>query len=181
MKSEGGLVDMNRLKELRESAGLTMRGMGKLIPISRTVLSFLESEQRPFRERHIEVLTNFFQVTTDYLRGYSDYGLLVYFFDTPDGKEDCDYVSGRDYQNIRARIRTTETVGYGSGKTLNINFLNESHQVYDGAKVFRHVEARRNDLQLEGDNREALRRAISGLTESEAVKVLHFIKDYIKG
>lgn len=58
---------MNRLKELRNSKGLTLRELGDLLHITYTALSKAENGQRNLNDNDINILCDFFKVTSDYL------------------------------------------------------------------------------------------------------------------
>lgn len=68
---------MNNLKKLRKEMALTTRDIQKYTKISYSTVFQLETEGRSFREVHIEKLSAFFNVTTDFLLGKSDLGYKV--------------------------------------------------------------------------------------------------------
>ena len=70
---------MNRLKKLRVSAGLPLRVLEKYLNIPNATLSLIENGKQPMREIHVQKITNFFDVTSDYLLGYSNTGIGIYF------------------------------------------------------------------------------------------------------
>lgn len=63
---------MNRLKELRKEKRLTIRELGERVNISYSTISAMENEIRPFTQANLELLCSFFNVSSDYLLGYSD-------------------------------------------------------------------------------------------------------------
>lgn len=63
---------MNRLKELRKEKRLTIRELGEKVNISYSTISAMENEIRPFTQANLELLCSFFNVSSDYLLGYSD-------------------------------------------------------------------------------------------------------------
>lgn len=62
----------NNLRKLRQDKGLSLRKLSHWTDITPSVLSCLETGDRPFRENHITVLCNYFGVTSDYLLGRDD-------------------------------------------------------------------------------------------------------------
>lgn len=63
---------MNRLKRLRQDARLTIRELSEKTGFSIAVLSRLENEKRPFTQQHLEILSQFFDCSFDYILGKSD-------------------------------------------------------------------------------------------------------------
>lgn len=63
---------MNRLKELRKERKLSLRELGELTTISYSSISDMENGNRPFTQGNLEILCNFFNVSSDYLLGLSD-------------------------------------------------------------------------------------------------------------
>lgn len=63
---------MNRLKKLRQQQRLTVRELANKTGFSIAVLSRLENEKRPFTQQHLEILSQFFDCSFDYILGKSD-------------------------------------------------------------------------------------------------------------
>ena len=63
---------MNNLKTLRTNAKLTVRDLAEKININYATLSRLENSESHFNNDYIAALTNFFNVSADYLLGLSD-------------------------------------------------------------------------------------------------------------
>lgn len=63
---------MNRLKQLRLGAKLTIRELSDKTGFSIAVLSRLENGVRPFTQQHLEILSQFFDCSFDYILGKSD-------------------------------------------------------------------------------------------------------------
>ncbi len=61
-----------KLKELRESLGLSQRALAVKLGISQSTVGMWESGQREPNFKTIEDIANFFDVTTDYLLGRTD-------------------------------------------------------------------------------------------------------------
>lgn len=70
---------MNRLKELRNEYGLTVRALEPLINISSSSISFYEQEVRDFNTNNLKIFSDFFCVSIDYLLCHSDDGLFVLY------------------------------------------------------------------------------------------------------
>ena len=65
-------VNMNNLRKLRHQKRLTLLELAKETTISKSALSYLENEQRSFTQEQLEILSKYFNVSTDYLLGISD-------------------------------------------------------------------------------------------------------------
>lgn len=63
---------MNRLKELREQYGYTLRSLAKEVKIPSATISLIENGKQPFREIHMVKFCNFFSVSPNYLLGKDD-------------------------------------------------------------------------------------------------------------
>ncbi|MCL2545744.1 MAG: XRE family transcriptional regulator [Oscillospiraceae bacterium] len=63
---------MNRIQQLRKEKEMTQEDLAKILNINRSVVSKYESEDVPLTADTIITLTNFFNVTTDYLLCRSD-------------------------------------------------------------------------------------------------------------
>jgi transcriptional regulator with XRE-family HTH domain len=63
---------MNRLKELRKEHRLSLRDLADRIMISYSALSNAENGKRNLTDIDIKILTEFFNVSSDYLLGLSD-------------------------------------------------------------------------------------------------------------
>lgn len=68
---------MNRLKELREERGYTIRSLSALIDIHYNTISSYENELRDFNTKALKKFAAFFEVTIDYLLCYSGYYVFV--------------------------------------------------------------------------------------------------------
>jgi transcriptional regulator with XRE-family HTH domain len=73
---------MNQLKWIREKSGLTLRELAKYTSIRYPALSKMENELQPFKGKHIDSLTSFFGITSDFLMGKSESGIRMF---TDDG------------------------------------------------------------------------------------------------
>ena len=68
---------MNRLKELREERGLTVRSLESLIGINHSTITTYENETRDLNTNALKKFASFFEVTIDYLLCYSGYYVFV--------------------------------------------------------------------------------------------------------
>ena len=68
---------MNRLKELREERGLTVRSLENLIGINHSTITTYENETRDLNTNALKKFAAFFEVTIDYLLCYSGYYIFV--------------------------------------------------------------------------------------------------------
>jgi transcriptional regulator with XRE-family HTH domain len=69
---------MNKLRELRIAKGITQERLSEETGVSRAMLYYLETNKRPMRIQHAEVLAPYFGVSVDYIMG-SD---AIYFAGT---------------------------------------------------------------------------------------------------
>lgn len=63
---------MNRLKSLREEKGLYQLDIAKFLGVSITAITYYENEKRDMSPDTIIKLSNYFNVSTDYLLGKTD-------------------------------------------------------------------------------------------------------------
>ena len=68
---------MNRLKELREERGLTVRSLESLLGINHSTITTYENETRDLNTNALKKFASFFEVTIDYLLCYSGYYVFV--------------------------------------------------------------------------------------------------------
>lgn len=61
----------NRIKELREFNNLTQKELAAKIDLNYSVLSRIETGERPIRDDELLKIANYFKVTIDYLLGNS--------------------------------------------------------------------------------------------------------------
>ena len=70
---------MNRIKELREDRGLSVRKIEELTDINAMSINYYEHEKRDMSTATLVKLARFFEVTCDYLLGVSTYCLFVLY------------------------------------------------------------------------------------------------------
>ena len=63
---------MNNLKKLRIQNNLTLKELSKKVNIVTSTISCLENGKRQFTQEHLEILSKFFECSTDYLLGKTD-------------------------------------------------------------------------------------------------------------
>ena len=68
---------MNRLKELREERGLSVRKLSELIGIKFESISRYENEKRDISTDLLKMFSNYFEVSIDYLLGHSAYYIYL--------------------------------------------------------------------------------------------------------
>ena len=90
----------NKLAYLRAELGTTVRDVEKYTGISNTSISFLENERRFFRQEHLDVLCDLFQVSHDYLLGNSNTG--IYLYDNDNNKY---VISEMEYLSYKPNIK----------------------------------------------------------------------------
>lgn len=69
---------MNRLKDLRKSQNMTQDDLAKILNVNRSVISKYESGSVPLTSDAIIVLTDFFEISSDYLLGRNKKSSLPY-------------------------------------------------------------------------------------------------------
>lgn len=72
---------MNRLKQLRNELGYTVRNIEKITKINNVSVSFYENESRKLNADVLLIFANLYHVTTDYILCNSDIGIYVYYID----------------------------------------------------------------------------------------------------
>ena len=148
-----------RLQELRKASGLSLRKMSKLCGISNTVLSLLELGRRKPTIEHVTKLCDFFHVTSDYLLGKSELGLIVDF-------------PRHDYFQVLTKYEYDQYLAEGS-----IQEIIEANQVWRlGSEELQDLF---ESLDLSKIKRELLT-LIDKLDESQQLKLIKFIKEFIK-
>lgn len=61
----------DRLKELRKSAHLSQRSLGNIVGLSQQVISRIERDSSTMTLEHLQLLSDFFNVSSDYILGRS--------------------------------------------------------------------------------------------------------------
>ena len=71
---------MNRIKELREERGLTIRKLAELLNINNQNISRYENEARDMSTDMLKLFAKFYEVTIDYLLGFSCYYIYLKYY-----------------------------------------------------------------------------------------------------
>lgn len=137
---------MNRLKELRQEKGLSLRALSKKVDIPFSTLSSYEQEgsgARKLAGKNLNVLANFFDVTPLYLTGdsnirsYNDFFELVLEKTKTNKESSGEYFKYSKAFNEFANLRTYE---------LNKDFTNLYNSVHGGVSVVEDDKSRLPDL-----------------------------------
>lgn len=172
---------MNRLKHIRSGAGLTLRRLEDYVDIPHTTLSLIENGKQPMREIHVLKLTNFFDVTSDYLLGYSKQGIGIYFESSQDD-EDHAYISESELNHIAQEHDIQETVITDKVPfNMIIKTPCEEKIMYQGVnKIYRSVDIPKESAGINTSVREQINTELNRLDIYDLEKVLKFIREYIK-
>lgn len=167
---------MNRLGQLRKELKITQRQLEEYVDMPHSILSDLENEKRPFRQIHIEKLTNFFRVTSDYLLGKSNSGYLVSSYNLIDDFIFTEEEYKKYIENIYVCVRNSDE--YCGFKTVHYN---NSKIVFSSLDTNFYVERIINvPYELEKKEiRNELLDLLLVLDKSQQEKVIKFIKEYI--
>ena len=67
-----GVINMNRLKELRKQKGLTQQELADEISVSKITILRWENEERQIKTEKAQQLADYFGVSVGYLLGYDE-------------------------------------------------------------------------------------------------------------
>ena len=172
---------MNRLKQLRAKSGITLRELSKYVNIRNASLSLIENGKQPMREIHVLKLTSFFDVTSDYLLGYSSKGIGIYFKSNIEEGEDHAYISASELEKINERHEIKEVLVPTPPCDFIVKTNDEKTRVVRTTNcVFRYVDIPRNDAHISTNVFEQINEELSRLEANDLEKVLKFIREYIK-
>lgn len=147
---------MNYLKYLRSRLDISLRKLEECTDISYTTLARLEKGERSFRLEHINALCDFFKVSSDFLLGKSEYGIIVEL------KNSFAVISKSDYEKYLEKDMLKEYVEFNS--------------------VWR-IPSDELENILEKDSESATKKEllseIDMLSEEQLKKVLKFIKEIL--
>ncbi|MBP3608143.1 MAG: helix-turn-helix transcriptional regulator [Treponema sp.] len=172
---------MNNLKSLRSRSNLSLRQLSEYVDITHATLQLLETGKRKFNETHIVKLCYFFDVTTEYLLGYNNIGLGV-FFDSSLDDEDHEIISIEELAEISKKYKITETILFKEKEfSMKIILPENEHTLYTGkASIYRSVEANKEDTNISKSIRSKILKELDKLSIYELEKVYKFINEYIK-
>ncbi len=167
---------MNRLKLLRTRARITLRDLEKYVNIRNATLSQIENGKQPFREIHVKKLTSFFDVTSDYLLGYSSRGIGIYF-----ANEDHAMISNSELEKIAEEHTVVEEVIRVNPSEWVINTGVEQTSLYRNEYIIlRSVDINKENAHISKSVMEQVINELNHLDTRDLEKVLKFINDYIK-
>lgn len=164
---------MNRIKELRQEAGLKQIDLARYSGITKTIISNLEIGRQKLREPHQRALCYFFQVTADYLLGLSPVGKKVHFAD--EGKSDGLYVGDGEISSERMEI---SIVGNGTVHEEDLFGMGRK-EVMEGPYVCRFVKGFKGEMEAKKAIIRAIDERLERLSQDDCDKVLRFIDDYM--
>lgn len=167
---------MNRLKLLRKKENITLRELAKYSGISNAVISQIETGKRPFRQIHIDKLVAFFNITTDFLLGRSDYGYIV-MPEYGDGEivlVESEYERLADYikTSILNRDKPTQAIRINDGVVENDSYLPRFF-------IYRELKGELGDYQIKESRQNTLIELSMRMTSDEIDKTINFIREYI--
>lgn len=150
---------MNRLKELRKAAGITLRKLDEETGINYSSLGQIEKDNRNLTQEHIFRLCDFFNVTADFLLGKTNFGyrvLLANHYETYVTLSEEDYRFYRDAGEIKEYV--------------------EFHHVL---RIPSESLSKRIDPYREKTTRELIIEEIEKMDDEKVVKVYKFIKEIL--
>lgn len=167
---------MNRLKFLRNNAGISLREMRKYTGISNPVISYLENGKRPFKQEHIDKLSSFFNVTSDYLLGRTDYGFIV----RPEFGDEELILTENEYLRLQTFIQTSIIKLSDKTTTLAVETsVEEINVVIPTYVVYRELKGNISNYDLQDTLNAKLTELSKHMTTDELERTIKFIEDYI--
>ena len=120
---------MNRLKELREERGYTIRSLSAVIDMHYNTISSYENELRDFNTKALKKFAAFFEVTIDYLLCYSGYYVFVNYHNIMLKINEEDYkLLYKDgfiyYDNNKRYINLNKLIGLDNDNDLSDLIIN---------------------------------------------------------
>lgn len=171
---------MNRLKALRSRSSITLRDLAKYVDIPSATISLIENGKQPLREIHVEKLTSFFDVTSDYLLGYSNAGIGIYFESSEDDNDHV-MISASEYERIQEKYEIKETlISHPLDTWTFITKDKKTRIVHTKYTLFRSVDVAKELACISESVREQVINELNHLDTRDLEKVLKFINDYIK-
>lgn len=172
---------MNRLKKLRVSAGLPLRVLEKYLGIPNATLSLIENGKQPMREIHVQKITTFFDVTSDYLLGYSNTGIGIYFASSEDDNDHA-YISGSELEKLKESYEVKEELLHRPNtEPWVIKTSVYETTVYTSEYVlFRSVNISKENASISDSLREQIISKLNTFDTRQLEKLLMFMKEYIE-
>ena len=171
---------MNRLKTLRSRSNITLRDLARYVDIPSATISLIENGKQPLREIHVQKFTSFFDVTSDYLLGFSNTGIGL-FFDSSEDDNDHVIISASELERIQERYEIKETLIHRTPSDWIIKTqAYETRILRTEYLLYRSVDMPKELAHLSISVREELNSELDRLDTKDLEKVLKFIKEYIK-
>ena len=165
---------MNNLKKLRNEVYLHQKELGEYVNIPHSTISYLEKEERPFREIHIEKLTSFFNVTSDFLLGKTDYGYII---KTLEGNEII--LTEDNYKKLGSNVRV-EIISLPIALSIAVKNKKQVKKYYMPSKVvYRELIGKLDNYNEVFTTLDQYIEIGKNMTEDELRKAIRFISEYI--
>lgn len=148
---------MNNLGYLRKRLNLTYRALEKECGIDRSTLNLLEMGKQKLTESRIDTLCSFFKVSSDFLLGKSDYGIIVEL------KNGFTAITKNQYEEFVSKELLKEYIQCKSIWRIPNDELEEQ------------LDPNKNK-----DIKEEIENEMKNLSRKELEKVLKFIKEFVK-
>jgi len=174
MIAKGDAVMKNRLRQLRKEAGVTLRELHKYTGIVNSVISNLENGTRKFRQSHIDALSSFFNVTSDYLLGRTDYGLIV----RPQIGDEEFVLTEKEYDKLKDYI-TVEVIVLGTSTNALQETDTENKVIIPKYVVYRELKGEISNYDMQETLNAKLLELTKRLTSDDLRKTINFIENYI--
>lgn len=172
--AERYLLNMNNLKKLRKQLDISTRELSEYVGISYTVLSYLENAQRPFRQAHIDKLTAFLNVTSDYLLGRSDNGYIV----RPEYGDEELVLTENEYNRLRENISVSIVQTKPFDLTITSS-VEEKTIILPPRQVYRELKGSVDDYDMKDTLMVKWNNLGKKMTEDELKKAIRFVEDFI--
>ena len=161
----------NNLKRIRQDSKISLKQLEEYVSISNANLSLIENQKRPFRQWHIDLLTSFFQVSSDYLLGKSDYGIVVH---NENGDELI--LTSQEYADLIGKVSKTIIK---LGDETNIVNVGGKKIIVPKYCVYRDFTDRLREYDLTPILTNKLNNLVKRMTSQEIEKTINFIEQYI--
>lgn len=165
---------MNKLRKLRKDCNITLRDLRDYTQIPNGNLSLIENERRPFRQKHIDILSAFFDVTSDYLLGRSDTGIIVY---TQNGEPFT--LNEKEFDELKGKIEITVVDREISDLKLVFDSNNQFKEIVSRYMVYREFRPSLSELELTPILTNKLSELAKRMSSRDLEKTIKFIEDYV--
>lgn len=164
-------MNENNLRKLRKSLHLTTRDLAKYTGIVYSTITLLEKGKRLFRQVHIDKLTDFFNVTADYLLGKNNVGIYVH----PEFGDEIILFSEEEYNKSQELI---ETIIMKRPITITGKIDNEPINVTPYT-VYREIKGSAEDYDNSISLVDKINTSLKKMSNEQLKKTYSFIKDFI--